>query len=243
MAAASLTGQWKLDPSRSRMDPPVRLMWEANGPKSYKHTSPSFKQVPWPVDGTPLPSPTEEGVLVTRHRVSERVIEEVRTKNGKPISKVLRTISPDGRRLTVTGSGANGEGEKFNYTTHYFRVGAAGRDPLAGTWEEDFFAQAKEPIVITVSDTPQTFGVTGKSYSWSAPFSGMQTPVKLPWADHAHIERAGEGHVRVQLTKASRVTRDEEYSLSKDGQTLTVRRKLPGAKPARGYSEVYVKVR
>jgi hypothetical protein len=243
LLAASLTGQWKLDPSRSRMDPPVRLVWEAAGPKNYRHTSPSFNKVPWPVDGTPVPSPTEDGIFVSRKRVSDRLIEEIRTQKGKAISKVVRSITPDGKRLVVTGSGANAEGEKFSYTTYYKRVGAPGFDPLTGTWEEDFFAQAKEAILLTISDTAERFSLSGKGYSWSAPFSGMLAPVKLPWADHARVERAAAGHVKAQLTKASRVTRDEEYSVSADGQTLTLRRRMPGSKPARGFLETYVRVR
>ncbi len=241
LAAASLSGTWKLDPARSRLDPPTRLIWEPNGVKAYKHTNPNLKAVAWPVDGTPVLSPTEEDVLVSRKRLNERLIEEVRTKAGKPISKATYTVSADGRRLTIAGRGVNSEGDKFDYTTPYTRVGVPGRDPFAGTWEEDFFAQVREPILVTIQDSAKQFGVTGKGYTWSAAFSGMQSTVKLPWADHAFVQRTGDGQVKVQLTKSSRVTRDEEYTLSKDGQTLVIRRKLPGAKPTRGYVETYTR--
>jgi hypothetical protein len=73
------------------------------------------------VDGTPAPvsgSPTAD--MISVRKTNDRTLEAKSMKAGKTIGRSRVTVSPDGKELTITGSGVNPpKGVKTKFTAVY----------------------------------------------------------------------------------------------------------------------------
>jgi len=72
------------------------------------------------LDGTPVPitgSPTAD--MTSLRKINARTLETKSTKGGKPVAQRRVTISPDGKIMTITGSGLNQKGVKTTATAVY----------------------------------------------------------------------------------------------------------------------------
>jgi hypothetical protein len=120
-------GTWKMNASSSKFSPGpapksstvtfsaagegVRAVIDGVGPDGAKvhwEYTANFDGKPYPVTGNP------DGDMVVAKRVNPNTIETSYTLKGKPTLVVRRTISPDGKTLTVTQMGTNGQGQKTN---------------------------------------------------------------------------------------------------------------------------------
>ncbi len=67
------------------------------------------------LDGKPAPvTGNPDGDMVVAKRTSPNTIETSYTLKGKPTTVNTRVISADGKTLTVTSTGTNGQGQKVN---------------------------------------------------------------------------------------------------------------------------------
>jgi hypothetical protein len=79
----------------------------ADGSKVHWEYTANFDGKPYPVTGNP------DGDMVIAKRTGDS-IETSYTLKGKPTTVNVRTVSADGKTLTVTTTGANGQGQKVN---------------------------------------------------------------------------------------------------------------------------------
>ena len=79
-----------------------------DGTKVHWEYTANFDGKPYPVKGNP------DGDMVVATRINPTTIETVDTLKGKPTLLVRRTLSADGKTLTVTQTGTNGQGQKTN---------------------------------------------------------------------------------------------------------------------------------
>ena len=79
-----------------------------DGAKVHWEYTANFDGKPYPVKGNP------DGDMVVTKRVSPTTIESAYTLKGKPTLVVRRTLSPDGKTLTITQTGTDGQGQKTN---------------------------------------------------------------------------------------------------------------------------------
>ena len=70
--------------------------------------SADFDGKPHPVKGNP------DADMVTAKRVNATTVETSYTLKGKPTTTNTRVVSPDGKTMTVTSTGTNGQGQKIN---------------------------------------------------------------------------------------------------------------------------------
>jgi hypothetical protein len=73
-------------------------------------------------DGTPAPltgSPVAD--MISVRKINDRTVERRLMKAGKTVGQDRATISPDGKTLTVTGSGLNQKGATGKYTVVFER--------------------------------------------------------------------------------------------------------------------------
>jgi hypothetical protein len=120
-------GTWKMNVAQSKFSPgpapkSSTVTFKATGPgvsavidgvgpdgtKVHWEYTANFDGKPYPVKGNP------DGDMVVATRVNPTTIETAYTLKGKPTLVVRRTVSPDGKTLTVTQTGTNGQGQKTN---------------------------------------------------------------------------------------------------------------------------------
>lgn len=126
-SAALGLGTWKLNVAQSKFSPGpapksttvtfkaagqgVSAVIDGVGPDGAKvhwEYTANFDGKPYPVKGNP------DGDMVVATRVNPTTIETAYTLKGKPTLLVRRTLSADGKTLTVTQTGTNGQGQKTN---------------------------------------------------------------------------------------------------------------------------------
>lgn len=77
----------------------TKVNWEYNA---------NFDGKPHPVKGNP------DGDMVVAKRVNATTVESSYTLKGKPTTNNSRVVSADGKTMTVTSTGTNGQGQKIN---------------------------------------------------------------------------------------------------------------------------------
>jgi len=126
-SAALGLGTWKLNVAQSKFSPgpapkSSTVTFKAagqgvsavidgvgqDGTKVHWEYTANFDGKPYPVKGNP------DGDMVVATRVNPTTIETAYTLKGKPTLLVRRTLSADGKTLTVTQTGTNGQGQKTN---------------------------------------------------------------------------------------------------------------------------------
>jgi hypothetical protein len=80
----------------------------ADGAKVHWEYSANFDGKPHPVKGNP------DGDMVVAKRVNATTVETSYTLKGKPTTTNTRVVSADGKTMTVTSTGTNGQGQKIN---------------------------------------------------------------------------------------------------------------------------------
>src|SRR5688572_9605752 len=116
-------GTWKLNVAKSKFTPGpapkssgvtfsaagqgVKAVIEGIGPdgsKTHWEYTANFDGKPYPVTGNP------DGDMVVAKRINANTIETSYTLKGKPTTVNRRVVSADGKTLTVTTTGTNGQG-------------------------------------------------------------------------------------------------------------------------------------
>jgi hypothetical protein len=118
---------WKLNVAKSKFSPGpapksltvtfsaagqgVRAVIDGVGPDGSKvhwEYTANFDGKPYPVTGN------GDGDMVVMKRVDANTIETAYTLKGKPTVVNRRTVSADGKTMTVTSTGTNAQGQKVN---------------------------------------------------------------------------------------------------------------------------------
>jgi hypothetical protein len=126
-AQAPGLGTWTLNVAKSKFSPGpapksstvtfsaagqgVKAVIDTIGPDGSKihwEYSANFDGKPAPVTGNP------DGDMVVAKRIDANTIETSYTLKGKPTTVNTRVYSADGKTMTVTSTGTNGQGQKLN---------------------------------------------------------------------------------------------------------------------------------
>jgi hypothetical protein len=120
-------GTWKLNVAKSKYSPgpapkslTVAFSAAGQGVKAViDGVAPDGTKIHWEYtanfDGKPYPvTGNGDGDMVVMKRVDANAIETAYTLKGKPSIVNRRTVSADGKSLTVTSTGTNAQGQKVN---------------------------------------------------------------------------------------------------------------------------------
>lgn len=125
-APDTANGKWTLNVAKSKFSPgpapksttatissgaAYKVVVEAvtgDGTKVNWEYSASFDGKPHPVKGNP------DGDMVVVKRVNATTVDSSYTLKGKPTTNNSRVVSADGKTMTVTSTGTNGQGQKIN---------------------------------------------------------------------------------------------------------------------------------
>ncbi len=126
-ATDPVVGTWKLDLSKSRFSPGpapksqtrayvatadgIEMMYTGvaadgsavNGKSTYKYDGKDY-----PITGSP------DFDTLTLKRIDATTIESTQKKAGKPAGKTVRSVSGDGKVLTLKSKGTNAKGEAYD---------------------------------------------------------------------------------------------------------------------------------
>ena len=221
LAGADLpyVGKWKLNPSKSDFTGTTIRYTQEGDQLSYEEQGQSYK---FKTDGRDYVTPF--GYTASWRRLDPHSAEMVGKLNGKTIETDVLKLSDDYTSLTVTSTGANPGGGKWEDLTVYKRVGAG--TGLAGKWKavQVKVGSLKEIEFARFGEDGLTWKIADYNVTCSARFDGKDYPASGPSAPSGltvAIRQTGARTFQLTEKRNGKALYKAAYSVSADGRTLT----------------------
>jgi hypothetical protein len=223
VAQSGITGTWRIDESKTQLDPKPRVFVLKDGMFSCS-CDPNVTIKADGKDQKVNGSPYEDTESAT---VNGNTVEVVGKKDGKVAFRVSMTIAPDGKSMTRKfEEHPTGSEQVVTFDSVYARVGEpeAGAHALSGSWKREKLESSENGLSFAYTFTGD--GVNYKASdgeSYSAKFDGKDYPymgdpstttVALKKIDDQTFEETDKNNGNVIA-----VTR---ISISSDGKALTM---------------------
>ena len=228
-AQSPFTGEWKLDPSKSRLPDEMKIQSVGGGKYAFDFGG-TVETIA--VDGSDQPG-FGGTLLAVKPAAPDTWIVE-RKKDGRLLLNATWKLSQDGRTLTDNFRGFEADGATLSMDYLYERVG--GGSGFAGDWQS-----IKETMNTPFSIQVKEFEGDGLSFitpsqhkTRNVKFDGKDYPNAGPNAGRASssIERVDERTLVITDKADGKVTDTQQVGLSADLKTLTITVRVPGgAKP------------
>ena len=141
-AADRFTGTWKMNPAKTEDNNPTQITYAptANGVTIQANAD---RSIIAKYDGNDYPNGI--GNWLTVYRRSDHILTIYTKLNGTVLTTSTRTVSADGRQMTVVTEGIGPDGA-FTKTETFDRIDSTpDNDAFLGTWREDISRTREEP--------------------------------------------------------------------------------------------------
>jgi hypothetical protein len=221
-AESPFIGEWKLDPSKSRLPDEMKVENEGGNKYAFDFGGGAERLV---VDGTDQPGST---LLSVNPEAPDTWIVE-RKKGGRLLIKATWKLSTDGRTLTDNFRGFESDGSTLSMDYIYQRVG--GGSGFAADWQS-ITETMNSPYMIQVKDyRDDGLSFVTPSQTKSVKFDGKDYPNEGPNAQRgaaASIRRLNERALVLTDKINGKVIDTEAIGVSPDLKTLTITVQIPG---------------
>ncbi len=226
-AESPFIGEWKLDPSKSRM--PDEMKVESQGGNKYVFNFEGSAE-PIVVDGTDQPGLGGTLLSVKAEAPDTWIVE--RKKDGRLLLKATWKLSKDGNTLTDYFRGFETDGSTFSVDYVYQRTG--GGSSFAADWQS-IKETMNSPFLIQVTE----FMGDGLSFFFITPGGNKMKNVKFDGKDYPNegpnarrgasssIRRVDKRTLVITDKTDGKVTDTEAIGLSSDLKTLTITVHVP----------------
>ncbi|GAC1645660.1 MAG: hypothetical protein NVS9B15_03340 [Acidobacteriaceae bacterium] len=221
LAQSGFDGTWKMNKEKSKLTGDTFTISDAGGGSmkfSDSNGSYTFK-----TDGTEATNPF--GSKETWKQDSPNTYETTTSMKGTETGHTKWTVSEDGKTLKTDSNGTRPNGEKWNTSATFARVGGSGKG-LAGTWKS---TQVNlDPVTMSMKMEGDTlhWDIPAEKATWEgkvdgkdlAP-SGPQIPDGLMLA----VTKTGPNTIKMVEKMKDKPVYMGTYSVSADGKIMTVR--------------------
>jgi hypothetical protein len=225
-ADSPFIGEWKLEPSKSRM--PDEMKVQSEGGNKYAFDFGGGAE-PIVVDGTDQPGHGGTLLSVNAEAPDTWIVE--RKKDGRLLLKATWKLSMDGSTLTDYYREFESDGSTLSMDYVYQRTG--GGSGFAADWQS-IKETMNSPFLIQVKEFQGdglSFIALSENKTKNVKFDGMDYPNEGPNADRgasSSIRRVDERTLVITDKADGMVTDTEEIGLSADLKTLTITVHVPG---------------
>ncbi len=147
-------------------------------------------------------------------------------KAGKPTFEQTRTLSQDGKTLTVATTSYPADGSQpFKTESKLTRVskGPAGSDAISGSWRVESVNEDTAGLTSTWKESGKALSMsTPTGESWEAQFDGKEYPVKGIYANETvSLKKLGDRSVEVTYKRDGKVYSVDKITVAPDGKKMT----------------------
>ena len=158
--------------------------------------------------------------------VDANSIHAVTKKAGKPTGDSTRTLSADGKTLTVAGTTYPADGSQpYKFETKYMRVakGPAGSNATSGSWRIQTIQEDTAGLTSTWKVSGDEVSMsTPTGESWMAKLGGAESPVKGTYAkETVSVKKMGDHAIEVTYKRDGKLFSVSKISVSADGKKMT----------------------
>ena len=238
-AAGPFDGTWKVDLSKTKASPRADSLIYKDG----RFQCPTcIPKIDVKADGTDQPqagSPYFDTIAI--RIIDDKTVEFTHKKAGKVVTQGSRTLSPDGKFMTMNATSfPEGSEKPVTLRSKLIRVAAApsGAHACSGSWREELQEASDNLLVFTIEGDDHGISLsTPTGESFTANFDGKDYPYK-----------GNAGITSVSLRRIDARTFEETdkrngkaiavstYKISSDGSTM----EITSRDPRRNTTDVYI---
>lgn len=215
-------GKWKINPAKSKLTDEMKL--ESAGGNKYVITFGPGQVDTIVADGTDQPA--LQGTTLSVAVAGPNIWKVVRKKNGKTLLMAIWTLSPDGKTLDDAFTGYQPDGSPVRL--HFVYQRTAGSSGFAGTWDS-VSADVDSSIELEIKPFEAdglSFNSAALPYARNIKFDGKEHPLDVPNARPGATSsgrRLAQGALEITNQFQGKITSKQEFELSSDSKTLTMR--------------------
>ncbi len=218
----ALNGTWKVDAAQTKFSPKPYAFYISEG---WYHCTTCTPEIVVKADGTDQAVPNEPYDTLSVKAVDDQTIQAIGKKDGKVLFDETRTVSKDGKMLTLKET-SHPEDGSAPVTTEvmYKRAGLVpmGVQPASGDWQVLKFNQSSNGLTFTYKvngDEVTMTDPTGETFT--AKLDGTDTPVKGAYGfDTISLKKAGPG--TIEETEKRNGTVVDVSKITVHGRIMTI---------------------
>lgn len=158
--------------------------------------------------------------------VDPNTVQFVFKKGGKTTSEATRSVSADGKMLTVTSTNYPADGSQpFKVESKLARVGKApaGSNGTSGEWRIQNVSEDSAGLTTTWKVSGDEVTMTrGSGMTWTAKFGGGEVPVKGTYANETvSVKKLNDRGIEVTYTRDGKLYVMDKVTVASDGKKIT----------------------
>lgn len=219
---SAFSGTWKIDAGQTKFSPKPQTFYVSEGWYHCDSCSPQFAVK---ADGTDQSVTGQSYDTLAVKAADDNTLQIVGKKDGKVMFEQTRTVSKDGKTLTVkTVSHPMDGSAPINTESTGKRMGAlpAGVHAVSGQWQILKFSQSDNGLTFTYKVNGDEITMTAPNgESYTAKFDGTDAPVKGAYGyDTVSIKKTGPGSFEETDKRGGNVV--EVAKITVHGKTMTI---------------------
>lgn len=216
-------GTWKTDMAASKLSHKPYLFSVKDGMYDCESCVPKINVK---ADGQDQPVNGQPYDMLSVKLTNPNTLQTAAKKAGKPTFEQTRTLSQDGKTLTIATTTYPADGSQpFKTEAKFTRVstGPAGSDAISGSWRVEGVNEDAAGLTSTWKLSGDTLSMsTPTGESWEAKFDGKDYPVKGVYANETvSVKKLGDHSVEVTLKRDGKVYSVDKLTVAPDGKKMT----------------------
>ncbi len=222
-AQSPFDGTWKTNMAESKLSQKPYVFSVNNGMYDCESCAPKINIK---ADGQDQAVTGQPYDTISVQVANDNSIHAVTKKGGKPTSDSTRTLSADGKMLTVAGTSYPADGSQpYKYEAKYMRVakGPAGSNATSGSWRIENVNEDTAGLTTMWKVSGDEVSVsTPTGEGWQAKFGGPESPVKGTYANETvSVKKLGPREMEVTYKRDGKLYSVEKMTVSADGKKMT----------------------
>lgn len=222
-AQSPFDGTWKTNMSESKLSQKPYVYVVNKGMYACETCPPKFNVK---ADGSDQAVTGQVYDTIAVTVVDPNTLHLITKKSGKTLSDQTRTVSADGKVMTIsiTSYPADG-GQPYKTEVHMARVseGPAGSNATGGTWRVQNLNEDTAGLTTMWKDSGDGLSMsTPTGVHWDAKFDGKEYPVSGTYANETvSVKKLGDHAVEVTIKRDGKVYDVDKITVSPDGKKIT----------------------
>ncbi len=216
-------GTWKTDMAASKLSHKPYVFAIKDGIYDCESCAPKISVK---ADGQDQPVTGQPYDMLAVKLTDPNTLQATGKKAGKPTFEQTRSLSQDGKTLTVATTSYPADGsQSFKTESKLTRVskGPAGSDAISGSWRVESVNEDTAGLTSTWKVSGNTVSMsTPTGESWEAQFDGKESPVKGVYASETvTLKKLGDRAMEVTEKRDGKVYVVNKITVSPDGKKMT----------------------
>jgi hypothetical protein len=224
LAQSPFDGTWRIDMSKTKFSPKPYTFYVSQG---WYHCESCSPVITIPADGQDHAVSGQSYDTLSVNASDPHSITSITKKDGKVVSEQTRTVSANGKTLTIKSTSHPMNSDKpitSQVTAKLVGIAPAGVHVTSGSWQILNLAASENDLLFTYKTAGDEITMTeptGETYT--AKFDGADYPVKGAYGyDAVSLKRINDHSIEETDKRGGKVTDVAISTVSADGKSLTV---------------------